>query len=508
MTLIPFADWLPDIAPLGNEGVLTAKNVLPQARGYRCFPGIAVYQGPGALGARAIGAFAAKDKDGNTFNYAATVGSANASRIHVLSGGAWSDKSGTGADGTSGYSVAEGEIWEFAKWGEGVLGCTISEPTQNIAFGGASFVNLVTSARRSKARRIAVARDFVILGNIDDSVGAGASGAAPARVWWSGINDAATFEEGGETSQSDYQDLQSGGAVQKIVGGEFATVFCDSSIYRMTYVGAPVVWQFDEIERNRGVWVPGAVATAGRLTFFLDRDGFFVWDGQSATPIGVNKIDRTFLADFDFNHLHRVSAVADPVNRLYLCAYASIDATGGMPNRIVVYDWINRRWSIGEIELEWMFRGLSEGYTIDSLDTLAASIDALGTSLDSPIFAGRNVFLSAFNGEHRLCTFTGDALPATIETGEQQLGGPGNTRSLVTCVRPIIDGAASISVNAYGRNLPTDTPVAGPEAAANAQGECPLRSNARFHRFRVSLTGNFTAALGVEVTRQAVTGAR
>ncbi len=508
MTLIPFADWLPDIAPLGNEGVTIAKNVLPQARGYRCFPSLSVYPGPGGLSARVIGAFAAKDKDGNTFNYAATAGGANSGRVHVLSSGAWSNKSGTGTDGIDGYSLAEGETWEFAKWGETVLCCTIAEPVQSIAFGGGAFSNLIASARKPKARRIAVARDFVILGNIDDSVGGGATGVAPSRIWWSGINDAATFEEGGVTSQSDFQDLQSGGAVQKIVGGEFATIFCDSSIYRMTYVGAPIVWQFDEIERNRGVWVPGAVANAGRLTFFLDRDGFFVWDGQAATPIGVNKVDRTFLADFDFNYLHRVSAVADPVNRLYFCAYASINAIAGIPDRVIVYDWVNRRWSLGEMELEWVFRALSEGYTVDSLDTLVGSIDDLSTSLDSAIYAGRNVFLSAFDTSHRLCTFAGSALPATIETGEQQLAGLGGGRSLITAVRPVIDGSANVSISALGRNLSSGPATAGPISAVDARGECPMRSNARYHRFRAFMHGDFTAALGVEVTRHAPAGDR
>lgn len=506
--MIPFQDWLPDAAPLGNEGVLTATNVLPQARGYRHFPGLAVYQGPAALPARVVGAFAGKDKDGNAYNYAATAGSANGGKLYVLSGGAWSDKSGNGGDATPGYSVADGETWEFVKWGEGVLACTISEPVQTIAFGGAGFASLIASTRKPKARRVAVARDFVILGDIDDSVGAGATGRAPSRVWWSGIDDAATFEEGGATSQSDYQDLQSGGTVQKIVGGEFATVFCDSSIHRMTYVGAPIVWQFDEIERNRGVWVPGSVATAGRLSFFLDRDGFFVWDGQAAAPIGVNKIDRTFLADFDFNHLHRVSAVADPVNRLYLCAYPSVNAIAGVPDRIIAYDWVGQRWSLAEIGVEWIFRALAEGYTLDTLDTLTGSLDALATTLDSPTYAGRSVLLSAFNAAHRLCTFTGAALPATLDTGEKQLNGPGSIRSLVTSVRPIVEGAATIAVQPFSRNLPTEAPQAGSAAYVNARGECPLRSNARFHRFRVALTGKFDAALGVEITGRNPAGAR
>lgn len=511
MMTIPFGEWRPDLGSFAGDGLREARNCLPQAQGYRWFPGLAAYAGPGPLPDRVLAAFATKDRDGNTINYAAMRGGADEARIHRLAASSWVDISGPGANGGGAYSLGDGETWEFVKWGESVLASAIGEPLQQHVFGAATFADVVTSGRKPRARHIAVIRDFVVLGNIDDSVGAGASGLAPSRVWWSGINDPATFEEGGAATQSDFQDLQSGGPVQRIVGGETGTVFCEQSIYRMTYVGAPVVFQFDEVERSRGVWVPGSVATAGRLTFFLDRDGWYVWDGQASTPIGVDRIDRASLQGDDaiaLAHLDRVSAVADPVNHLYYCAYPSVNADGGTPDRILVYDWVNRRWSIAELRLDCLFRALSEGYTVDSLDSLGESIDALAASFDSAVYTGRNVALAAFDPSHALCYFSGDPLPATIETGDLQLGKGPAGRSLVGAVRPIVEAATAVSVQSFTRDGPLDAPQAGDIVAVNGDGECPMRSNGRFHRFRLRFGGPFSGAAGLQVSRVAAAGER
>ncbi len=39
--MIPFGEWLPDQSDLGSVGTTVAKNVIPAARGYRPFLGLA-----------------------------------------------------------------------------------------------------------------------------------------------------------------------------------------------------------------------------------------------------------------------------------------------------------------------------------------------------------------------------------------------------------------------------------------------------------------------------------
>ena len=84
-----------------------------------------------------------------------------------------------------------------------------------------AFANLAGSP--PKADFIAVVRDFVWVGNIDEG-----SGRVPFRVRWSGFNDIDGWTTG--TDQSDFQDLPDSGAVTGLVGGEYCTILCERNL--------------------------------------------------------------------------------------------------------------------------------------------------------------------------------------------------------------------------------------------------------------------------------------
>src|SRR3546814_10809604 len=110
-------------------------------------------------------------------------------------------------------------------------------------------------------------------------------------------------------------------AVQRVFGGEFGVVLQRNTVTRMTFVGAPVVFQFDQVLPGIGAIAPGACAQDGDVVYFLSRRGFIALvNGTQPNPIGANKVDSTVLADLDENHLHRMSAVADPAtHRVFWC---------------------------------------------------------------------------------------------------------------------------------------------------------------------------------------------
>jgi hypothetical protein len=120
----------------------------------------------------------------------------------------------------------------------------------------------------------------------------------------------------------------------------------------------------------------------------------------------------------------------------------------------------------------------------------------LGLSLDSRAWAGGEQVLAAFNTSHKLATFTGTAMNATVETGEVQHF-PGR-RSHVTGARAIVDGGtATITVGT--RNLLSASHSFGSATSLNSSGVAPVRSNARYHRYRISTTGAFNFIQGVDV---------
>src|SRR5262249_51632295 len=144
---------------------------------------------------------------------------------------------------------------------------------------------------------------------------------------------------------------------------------------------------------------------------------------------------------------HRISGVVDPINKLFFWSYPGAGNSGGTPNRLLIYNWALQRWSYADVTAELVFRSLSEGYTLESLDATGYNLDTLPYSLDSRAWTGGSPFLSAFDSAHKLALFNGATLAAQLETTNFALDG--GARVFVSGVRPLIDGGApSVQVGA------------------------------------------------------------
>jgi hypothetical protein len=139
------------------------------------------------------------------------------------------------------------------------------------------------------------------------------------------------------------------------------------------------------------------------------------------------------------------------------------------------------------------------------LDDIYPDLDAMPISLDSRSLTGNNRVLSGFDSSHRQVNFTSDAMDATIETGEFQVN-PG-ARTDITLVRPYVDGG-TVTVQMGTRNLHSDTVSYASAVSLNSSGDAPVRSNARFHRVRLNITGEFTDAQGVDILKSTKVGER
>ena len=154
-----------------------------------------------------------------------------------------------------------------------------------------------------------------------------------ARVQWSPQGDPAGTWGSDPATGADYQDLDpTNGFIRQIVGGEYGVIFQERAITRMTFVGSPLWFQFDEVESGRGTQAPGSVVKVGNAIFYLGFDGFYLFDGTASRPIGVNRVNKSFLSDVDANYLHRVKAVAHPQEPLVYFFYpsASVVGAGGL----------------------------------------------------------------------------------------------------------------------------------------------------------------------------------
>ena len=483
--MIKFGEWMPDQPDFQNAGSTEAQNVLPSASGYAPIKTLEALSG--AADNRIRGIFPAKDNSGNIKLFIGDAG-----KLYEF------DASDSGLDSIGkggGYTLSNDEYWKFVQFGDRVIAAGgTGETLQSYVLGSSSTFADVSGS--PKAKFIASVRDFVMSAYIDEG-----SGEVPYRVRWSAINDATSWTIG--TNQADSQDIADAGEVTGLVGGEYATILLERAIVRATYVGTPLIFQFDKVETTRGCSHAGSVANVGHQVFYLSNDGFYAFDGQRSRPIGAEKVNRWFLSEFDSQQADRMSAAVDPQNQIVMWSFISNSATAAEPDKVIIYNYALDRWSYGEFETEFLAPYFTAGYTVENLGNIAATLDALPASLDSDLYKGGG-YIFGGSKQKKLHSFTGSSLAAIVETSEFNVAT--NKHAVLHRVIPFTEGG-TVTVQVGTRNRQTDSVTLGTAASLNADGFCPTRAQGRFHRVRCNLTGNWNFAQGVDIDG-AATGER
>lgn len=484
--ILEFGEFLPDQAAL-NGGVQKAENVVPNARGYSSLKSLSAVSD--ALPKAAVGAVSYKAIDGTVYSYVGT-----SSKLYELNSGVHIDVTNTGGD----YTLGTDEFWNFVKWGDTIVALTKSENPQVLNFAGANFSDLAGSP--PKAKFGTVISNFMVLANINDGT------EKSTTVRWSAINDNTNWTIDPDT-QADEQTLFSdadfgSGVIKGITGGEYGNVFFEHTIWRMTYVGSPLVFQFDEVVPSIGCAYARSLTQEGRLVHFIGEDGFYqLIDGSQIKKIGKNKVDQYFLNRVDEAFDYKVVGASDPKNSLVFWTYVSTSSSNGQADSIIIYDWLNDKWSTADLSIDLIYAAPREGYTLEQLDSFSASIDTLKPSLDSDAWKSRSLSLSVYGTDFKKSVFTGVALEATVDTAEYQVAE--GARAHITGVRPLFDGSASGVTVALGqRDTQQDVVDYTSFKSTNSRtGLCNFRSDARYHRARVHTDGatDYNYMLGVDV---------
>lgn len=377
----------------------------------------------------------------------------------------------------SAYSATT--LWTFTQFGQTLIAANGLDKLQAWTVGSSSnFADLAVAA--PTAQFVTTVRDFVVTGK---------TSTYPNRAQWSDINDATDWTAG-VGSQSDYQDIPDGGEIRGMTGGEFGLVLLERSIVRMTYVGAPLFFQFDTLTRSLGCYEARSVVQYGSMTFFLSDDGFYVCDGQQVKPIGAERIDRWFYSNMDNNKLTEMSSSIDPINKTVTWCFT--DKFAG--KQLLVYHWVADKWTHGDTTADYVSTVATSDTDLESLALIYPSIDTVPESLDSRLWSGGKLIQGGVDGA-KIVSFGGANLTATIQTGDVESPG---AETLVALARPLIDnGSASVAVASRKR---LDGNISyGLSVAADSDNRCSLRSRGRYHRLSVVPTGNWVSAVGVDV---------
>ena len=482
MKPLPLAQWLPDLPAFSNPGATIATNVIPFGpSGYKPLPDLSAFSD--ALTAFCQGAAAVQDIDGVTWAFAA-----DASKLYRLVDTTWTDSSKSG-----GYTLAADEVVEFVQLDNDIVALQISEDVQGLTLGGTTFSDYFTSTLTPQARHGTQVNAFFMLLNVSEG-----GVLFPNRLRWSAINSFKDMDASA-ANQSDAQDVGGNfGWGQRIFGGDYdAVIFFERAIYRAIYEGAPTVFRFDPVSRERGLLTPGAAVQLGRTIFYLAGDGFFMFDGLESHPIGNRKVDVHFADNAQSTYYHRIRSSIDPKHHIVMWSYTSTSASGSTPDRILFYHWPSGWWGEAQVSTQHLFNDLSKATTLEGLDSISTDLDALEFSLDSRVWTGGAMQVGAFDTSNKFATFTGSNLAATIETAAHQLI-PGK-QTLLTHSMPLVDGGTP-TVQVAPQTKLNDTATFGSAGTQATSGWCPTRARGRYHRFRLNMGAaeSWTHAQGIQ----------
>ena len=491
--MINFSPWLPDIADFQTNASSDVLNVVPSSTGFKPFMGFAAVTS--AITSRPQGAATFRSVAGTIYNFCG-----DATKLYKMAsnGLSWLDVTRTVGGA---YGTAIDGWWDFSQFGDYVVATNNVDAVQVFqmdvssnfsALGGTPPVSAFTT----------IIRDFSVLAR---------QSTANNKVKWSAINNVSDWVTS-STTMSDSQTFPDGGSIMGIVGGEYGIVFLERAIYRMSFEGPPTVFRFDKISTVLGCRAERSIASYENLVFFLSDNGFqMVQGGSTIVPIGAEKNDATFEAFVNSSYTYRISSAIDPVLKLYLVGFPSINSGSGSPDTIYAYHWPTGQWSKISTNHDIIYVAASQAsYTIDGMDAVSATIDGLIYPVDSRFWSGSGrLSLAAFDTSHQQGFFSGAALAATVETGDTQL--TVGKKSMLRGLRPMIEGSmVTPTVTIRSRDRLQDALNDAVSVAANSNGYCPVRVNARYHRARVDIPAGsmWNFAVGIDDLKYSEMGAR
>jgi hypothetical protein len=470
-----FGEWLPDRAPLDSGGATVAKNVYAIGEDYAPVKDLAVQTN--ALPAACRGSISVVASDGVAYSFAGTD-----TDLYQRDGSSWTEVTRASGGDYGGTSAR----WRFVQYGNYVLATNGVDTPQYFLIGTSTKFAALTGA--PICRFLSVINNFVVASGIV---------ANRALIKWSALDNPTDWTPSAAT-QSDEQYFYEAGAVTAVTQGQnMGVVIGTNGIGVMEYVGPPYIFTFRIVEPNRGSQYAGGVLSFSNGAFYYADDGFYFFNGSSSQPIGYDKVDEWFRLNATIDNIASMTSAIDKANRVALFGVPS--ATAGVCNAILAYSWVNGRFSYIEKSVEDIFQSLSEG--VDADDLSSTNADDVDAFTDDASFTGGSQLLGAFDSSHRLCTFSGDNLEATIDTGEFQLNP--NGRSFIGST-VLVGDYSTATVTMVHRALQTDTTsTTAPSPFQSSTGEAYFNLDSRYTRARVTLTGTWRRASGIKVRAKA-----
>jgi len=461
--MIPLIGFLPDADP-ATPGVLTAcENAIP-GDGVLIGAPAAVTVGLTALGAECRGSILSENLAGTRRVIAGT-----SSAIYELDGSSWTARA-------SGFTLGAEDAWDFCVYGNSV-----------VAANGVTKLYRSTSSTFSElteapvAKHVVESTGFVLAANTTTNTDEWLCSAYLDETDW-------TIDVGTQCTSG--RLVSSPGPITALIRfGNDVLAFKNQALYVGAYVGPPEVWRWTQISSEAGCIGAQCCTITPAGVVFVGSDGIYIYDGTTPRPIGGGAVRDWFLSDIDPVYRARAIVSWDRIGQHVRINYPAAGGTGAK-TRCLVYHVPSDRWGLAHQTVESVLTYASPSFTYTtghaSIDTYANS-PAIG--YDSPFWNASNILPAVFNGSHVLCTLSGACASASLTTGD--IGDDEGYR-LCNNLRARYGVAPTTSIcTGYVKDT-SGAVLAASVSASMSDGRHNMRQRARWHRFKLDTTGDFT----------------
>lgn len=273
--------------------------------------------------------------------------------------------------------------------------------------------------------------------------------------------------------------------------GSAVIAYKKSSIYFGSYVGAPVVWQFDLVPGQAGALSQEAVVNIGTdlnpRHIFMGESDFYIFDGSKPYSIGSNRVKETVFSNLLARRYYACCALHDRINSRVYFYYPVADSV--FPDHCVVYNYRTDKWGVDDRQIEFPLEYVTPGITYGSLGgsyLTYANLPNLGYGV--AFLSSAQIQPAIIGTDHRIRTLTGVSTSSSITSGD--FGNP-ESFSTLTRVRPVfLTAPTSATLTNYYKNNEGDT-LTSDAITALTSGKFDLLRDARWHRWKMEFTGDW-----------------
>lgn len=467
--------FAPDSDPTTPGLLVDCENLIPSELGMRPGP-TTTPLGIQALPEQARGALAAIDLNGNRLVFAGST-----AHLYMLAGNVWSDISGPGAP----FSLGNEEVWALTQFANSTVASSRSAG-MHIATGS----DFAPVDDAPKAKILVSLKGFVMAFNTDETT----YGDSPDRWWCSAYLNASDWTPNVSTLCTTGRLVESGGEISAAHRlGDDVIVYKRRSTYVGRYTGPAEVWNYTMVDSDVGCVGQDAVCDTGKAHFFIGDDDIYSFDGVQVRPIGRGVLRDWFVGVRNPKYMHRSIAYWDKQNQLAWFFFPSV-AGGGDVDLGLVYHPSTGRWGRANHKIRSLLRFASPAQTYDGSSGLISTYDT-GPDIDydSPFWTEEQELMSGFDQSNRIVTFSGIPGQSSFTTGDW-----GDEEQYSSCDRLSLRLKKS-PLGAFATGFTKDdggSQVQMASVAIRDDAAFDLRQRARWHRFKVDVTGDY-ALIGI-----------